>query len=191
VGEEKEYIDLVVTPKLAGLSEGWMTVGIKTVFFSGNTLKKRLRRVKPKGKGKKKNIFYIVSCDCGVESKLEKLRKTIIYHSQRAPKKLVKNGWRERRRGGGEAATSSLLASHAVEHNHKVNWKEVTILAKKTNPSSSRRKIHGTAVMHIEENVISQPSIDIDISSLRKEKREVIRERKPREEVITRTTKRT
>jgi hypothetical protein len=58
-----------------------------------------------------------------------------------------------------EAATSSLLASHTVEHNHQVNWEEVTILAKESN--IRKRKINEAAVMHIEDNVISQPSIDI------------------------------
>jgi hypothetical protein len=45
------------------------------------------------------------------------------------------------------------------------------------------RKIHEAAVMHIEHNIISQPSIDI--YPLRypilKRKREIIRERKQRE----------
>jgi hypothetical protein len=49
-------------------------------------------------------------------------------------------------------------------------------------------QLHEAAAMHIEDNVISQPSIDIPplwhYSILRKEKREII-ERKPREETIT------
>jgi hypothetical protein len=48
---------------------------------------------------------------------------------------------------------------HAVEHNHQVKWEQVTILAKETN--IRKRKIHKAAVMHIEDNIISQPSIDI------------------------------
>jgi hypothetical protein len=79
-----------------------------------------------------------------------------------------------------------LSASHAVEHNHQVNWEEVTILAKEIN--TRKRKIHEAAAMHIEDNVISQSSIDIPPlwhSILRKEKRVIIRERKPREEIIT------
>jgi hypothetical protein len=91
-----------------------------------------------------------------------------------------------RENGEDEAATSSLLAARAVEHNHQVNWEEVTILAKETN--TRKGKIHEAAVMHIEDNVISQPSIDIPPlwhSVLRKEKREIMRERKPREEIIT------
>jgi hypothetical protein len=53
----------------------------------------------------------------------------------------------ERETDRDEAATSSLLASHAVENNHQVNWEEVTILAKKSN--MRKRKIHEAAVMHI------------------------------------------
>jgi hypothetical protein len=100
---------------------------------------------------------------------------------------------REREKEGDEAATSSLLASYAVEHKNQVNWEEMTILAKESN--IRKRKIHEASVMHIEDNVISQPSIDIPPlwhSILRKEKREIIRERKPREESITtRSTNRT
>jgi hypothetical protein len=89
----------------------------------------------------------------------------------------------EREKDGDEAATSSLLASasHAVEHNHQVNWKEVTILAKERNPR--KRKMYEAAVMQLKDNVISQPSIDIPPLwhyILREEKREIIRERKPR-----------
>jgi hypothetical protein len=92
----------------------------------------------------------------------------------------------ERENEGNEAATSSPLAAHAVEHNHQVNWEEVTTLAKESN--TRKRKIHGAAAMHIEDNVISQLSIDISSlwhSILKKEKRELIRERIPREEIIT------
>jgi anti-sigma factor ChrR (cupin superfamily) len=63
---------------------------------------------------------------------------------------------REREKEGDEAATSSLLASHAVVHNHQINWEEVTILAKDCN--IRKRKIHEAAVMHKEDNAISQPT---------------------------------
>jgi hypothetical protein len=48
---------------------------------------------------------------------------------------------------GDEAATSSLLASHSVEHNHQLNWEEVTILDRVQHQG---KKNHETAVMHIE-----------------------------------------
>jgi L-rhamnose mutarotase len=51
------------------------------------------------------------------------------------------------REEGDEAATSSLLESHAAEHNHQVNWEEVTILVKESN--TRNRKIHEAAAMHI------------------------------------------
>jgi hypothetical protein len=46
-----------------------------------------------------------------------------------------------------------------------------------------KRKIHEAAAMHIESNVISQPSYEIPPlrhSMLREERRQIIRERKPR-----------
>jgi hypothetical protein len=59
-----------------------------------------------------------------------------------------------------------------VEHKLQVNWEEVTILVKRSN--TRKRKIHEAAAMHIEDNVISQPTIDIPPlchSLLRKENR--------------------
>jgi hypothetical protein len=87
---------------------------------------------------------------------------------------------RQREKEEDEVATSSLLTSHAVEHNHQVNWEEMTIVAKESN--TRKRKIHEAAAMHIEDNVISQPSIDIPPlwhSIIRKEKR-VNRRKKPK-----------
>jgi hypothetical protein len=63
--------NLVVIPYVAGLSEAIRrvgdTVGIKTVFSSGDTLKKRLTHVKPKGKGKEKDLIYKIPCKCGAK----------------------------------------------------------------------------------------------------------------------------
>jgi hypothetical protein len=59
---------LVVIPYVAGLSGAIRkvgdTVGIKTVFSSGDTLKKRLTHVRPKGKGKEKDLIYKIPCEC-------------------------------------------------------------------------------------------------------------------------------
>jgi hypothetical protein len=61
VVDKKEYKDLVVISYVAGLSEAIQrvgdTVGIKTVFSSGDTLKKRLTYVKPNGKGNEKDLI--------------------------------------------------------------------------------------------------------------------------------------
>jgi hypothetical protein len=54
---------------------------------------------------------------------------------------------------------SSLLATHAVEQNHKVQWDGVKILAKETNVKT--RKIHEAAAMYLEENIVSQPSFKL------------------------------
>jgi hypothetical protein len=161
VGEKKEYRDLVVIPYVAGLSEAIRrvgnTVGIKTVFSSGDTFKKRLTHVKPKGKGKEKDLIYKIPCECGAKYIGETGRPLDIRVSEHQRSWLKLD--REREKEGDEAATSSLLASHAVEHIHQVNWEEVTILSKESN--IRKRKIHEAAVMHIKDNVISQPSIDI------------------------------
>jgi hypothetical protein len=62
---------------VAGLSEAIQmvgnTVGIKTVFSSGDTLKKRLTHVKPKGKGKEKDLIYKIPCEFG--AKYRKINK--------------------------------------------------------------------------------------------------------------------
>jgi hypothetical protein len=75
----------------------------------------------------------------------------------------------------------SLLAAHSAENKHQVKWEEVKILGKENH--YKKRKIHETAAMHIESNVISQPSYEIPPlwhSILREERRQIIRERKPR-----------
>jgi hypothetical protein len=146
--------------------------------------------VKPKGKGKEKDLIYKIPCECGAKYIGETGRPLDIRVSEHRRNWLKLD--RKREKEGDEAATSSLLASYAVEHNHQINWEEVTILAKESN--IRKKKIYEAAVMHVENNVISQPSIDLPPlwhSILRKEKREIIRERKPREEVITTSTNRT
>jgi hypothetical protein len=164
-------------------------VVIKTVFSSGDTLRKRLIHVKPKRKDKEKGLVYKIPCECCAKYIGETGRPLDIRVSEHRRNWLKLDGEKEE----DEATTSSLLASQAVEHNHQVNWEEVLILAKERN--TRKREFHEAAAMHIEDNVISQPSIDILPlwqPILRKEKREIIRERKPREEIITtRSTNRT
>jgi hypothetical protein len=64
------------------LSEGMVTLGITTVFSSGDTLKKSLTRVKPKGKGKEKDLIYKIPCECGAKYTLEKLEDHWILESE-------------------------------------------------------------------------------------------------------------
>jgi hypothetical protein len=77
------------------------------------------------------------------------------------------------------------LAAHAAnreaENKHHVKWEEVKILGKEN--QYKKRKIHEADAIHIESNVISQPSYEIPPllhSILREERRQIIRERKPR-----------
>jgi hypothetical protein len=65
VGEKEEYRDLVVISE--AIRRVGNTVGIKTVFSSGDTLKKRLTHVKPKGEGKEKDLIYKIPCECGAK----------------------------------------------------------------------------------------------------------------------------
>ena len=70
---------------------------------------------------------------------------------------------------------SSLLAAHAVENKHEIQWEEVKVLATESN--IKKRKIHEAAAMCITENVISQPNHDIPplwYAALREEKRKIV-----------------
>jgi hypothetical protein len=65
---------------------------------------------------------------------------------------------REKEEGKDEADTiSSLSACHTIEQDHQVLWDDVKILAKE--PSTKRSKIHETATMYLEEEVINQPIV--------------------------------
>jgi hypothetical protein len=85
-----------------------------------------------------------------------------------------------------EENISLLLASHAAENKHNVIWEEVNILGKENHYIyiyKKKKKIHEAAAMKIESNVISQPSYEIPPlwhSILREERRQIIRERKPK-----------
>jgi hypothetical protein len=76
-------------------------VGIKTVFSSGDTLKKRLTHVKPKGKGKEKDLIYKSPCECGANYIGETGRPLDIRVSEHRRNwlKLDRERERERRRG--------------------------------------------------------------------------------------------
>jgi hypothetical protein len=107
------------------------------VFSAIDTLKKRLSHVKPKQHGLEKEVIYKIPCECGANwLKLSKLQEKDI----------------------NEENISSLLAAHAAENKH-VKWEEVKILGKENH--YKKRKIHEAVAMHIESNVISQPSYEI------------------------------
>jgi hypothetical protein len=74
--------------------------------------------VKPKGKGKEKYLIYNIPCECGSKYIGETGRTLDIRGSEHQRNWLKLD--REREKVGDEAATSSLLASHAVECNHQV-----------------------------------------------------------------------
>jgi hypothetical protein len=95
-------------------------------------------------KGKTKRIlFNKIDCECDAKYTGETGRPLDIRVSEHRRIWLKFNRNREE---GDEAATSSLLASHSVEHNHQLSWEEVT----KTKSSTPGKKNHETAVMHIE-----------------------------------------
>jgi len=180
--KEKEYKSMVAIPYIAGLSEAIRRegekVGIRTVFTASDTLKKRLTHVKPKGKIKDKEVIYRIPCECGTKYVGETGRPLQVRVNEH------KRNWekmkREREEGKDMDNVSSLLAAHAVEKNHKVQWDGVKILAKETNVK--KRKIHEAAAMYLEENIVSQPSFEllpVWHSIVREERKEIIRERKP------------
>jgi hypothetical protein len=175
--QKKEFKDVVVIPYVTGLSEAIRKagdeVGVKTVFSANDTLKKRLTHVKPKSNTRKKELIYRIPYECGAKYIGETGRPL-------DRRKLLKLS-RYREIGIKEESSSSLLATHAAENRHQVLCEEVTILGSENN--AKKRKFHEAAVMHIEDNVISRPSLDIPPlwhSMLRDEEKEIIKERKPR-----------
>jgi hypothetical protein len=127
------------------------------LFLLGGHFKEKIDSCETEGEGKENDFIYKIPSECGAKyiGETERLLDIRVSEHRRNWLKLD----REREKEGDEAAASSLLASHAVEYNHQENWEEVTILAKES--SIRKRKIHEASVMHIEDNVISQPSIDI------------------------------
>jgi hypothetical protein len=75
------------------------------------------------------------------------------------PRRNLLKRSRDREIGTEDESLSSLLATHAAENRHQVHWEEVTILGSENN--AQKRKFHEAAVMHIEDNVISRPSLNI------------------------------
>ena len=159
-------------------------MGLKTVFAAKDTLKKRLTHVKPKGIGKEKNLVYKIPCQCGANYIGETGRQlqVRVNEHRRNWEKMKK----EKEEGNDMDIISSLLAAHAVEKEHQIEWEEVTILANEAN--MKRRKIHEAAAIYLEEEVISQPSFDIPRiwhSLIREEKKEIVKERKPKKKVVS------
>jgi hypothetical protein len=176
---------VLTIPYIAGLPEAIRrkggNVGIKTVFAANDTLKKRLTHVKPKGEKQEKDLVYRILCDCGVKYVGETGRPLEVRMNEH------KRNWQKMKREkeeGKEADTiSSLLACHAIKQDHQVLWDDVQFLAKE--PNERRRKIHEAAAMHLEQEVISQPSCELaalwnPILIVREEKMQIIRERKPK-----------
>jgi hypothetical protein len=93
---------------------------------------------------------------------------------------------RDREIGIEKESLSSLLATHAAENMHQVLWEEVTILGSENN--AKKRKFHEAAVM-LGNNVTSRPILDIPPlwhPMLMDEKKEIIKERKTRNQVDNR-----
>lgn len=181
--KKKEFKDMVIIPYVAGLSEAIRRVGeevgIKTVFSATDTLKKRLTHVKPKSKQRDKDVIYKIPCECGAQYIGETGRPLEVRVSEHRRNWLKLRG--DLDNGIVPEYVSSLLAAHAVENKHEIQWEEVKVLATESN--IKKRKIHEAAVMCITENVISQPSHDIPPlwhAAFREEKKNIVRERDPR-----------
>jgi hypothetical protein len=121
-------------------------------------------------------VIYKIPCECGANYIGETgrpLEKRVNEHKRNWLKlsKLYEKDINEEN-------ISSLLAAHAAENKHHVKWEDYKILRKENH--CKERKIHEAAAMHIESNVINQPSYEIPPlwhSMLREEKRQNFRER--------------
>ena len=185
--KKEEYKNVVTIPYIAGLSEAIRRegekVGLKTVFAAKDTLKKRLTHLKPKGEGKDKNLVYKIPCHCGANYVGETGRQLQVRVNEH------RRNWEKMKRDKEEEKDteniSSLLAIHAVEKEHQIKWEEVKILASEVN--MKKRKIHEAAAIYLEEEVISQPSFEIPRiwrPVIREERKEIVRERKPRRSFV-------
>jgi hypothetical protein len=101
--------------------------------------------VKPKRKSTEQDLIYKIPSECGAKYIGETGRPLYIIVNEHRRNRLQLDRGEKKERD--EAATSSLFASHAVEHNHQVYWEEVTILAKDSN--IRKKKIHEAAIMHV------------------------------------------
>jgi hypothetical protein len=151
----------VFLPFVSNISEAIRRAGdevsVKTVFSANETLKKRLTHMKPKSNTGEKELIYRIPCECGAKyiGKTGRPLETIVSEHRRNLLKLS----RDREISIEEESLSSLLATHAAENRHQILWEEVTILGSENNAKT--RKFHKAAVMHIENNMISRPSLDI------------------------------
>jgi hypothetical protein len=141
---------------------------------------------KPRAIRGKKELIYRIPCERGAKYIGETGRPLETRGSEHR-RNLLKLS-RDREIGIEEESLSSLLATHAAENRHQVLLEEVTILWSDNN--AKKRKFHEAAVMPIEDNVISRwPRLDIPPlwhSMFRDERKEIIKERKPRNQVNNR-----
>ena len=143
----------MVIPYIRGFSEKIRKIGqklnIRTAFTSRNTFKKQLCHTKPEEKEKTdKNCIYSIPCECGNEYIGETgrpLKVRVKEHQKKVEKKQY---------------YSSKLAEHVKDNKHKIKWENTTVLARENN--WKYRKIEEAIEMSMRENIISQPSFEID-----------------------------
>lgn len=121
---------------------------IKTAFKSDNTLRQHLTKVKPKcDEQASKNCIYSIKCECEGEYIGETKRPLKVRITEH--KRNTKNG----------ETTSSKLAKHAWENDHKFKWEEAKILHHESH--YYKRKFVEGALIKLHEKPISQSSIDV------------------------------
>jgi hypothetical protein len=126
-------------------------------------------------------LVYKIPCECGAKYLGETgrpLQMRVNEHRRNWDKMK-----REKEEGMDLDSIPSLLAAHAVENDHQVQWEEVKILAKESNVK--KRKIHEAAAMYLEDEIISQPSFELPpiwYPMFKEEKKIIITEKSKRKE---------
>ena len=121
--EEKESQPLMVIPYIAGLSEDTRRVcrefNIRVVFKSGRTLRSMLVKVKDMlPVGKQSNVVYSIPCSCGQ-----------VYIGE--TKRRLETRLKEHRYACKKGMTEiSVVAEHAWENSHSIDWEEMSVLDK-------------------------------------------------------------
>jgi predicted GIY-YIG superfamily endonuclease/flagellar basal body rod protein FlgC len=150
--ENKKPDALVVIPYVPDLSEKIIRLGaranIRVVCKSGDTLRTRLVKFKPRQETNKE-VIYSIPCQCGKEYIGETGRPltTRVKEHRAALKK-------------GETATSKLV-EHAWNTEHDFLWDKAKPIGRETRWKA--RKCHEALEIYMGgDNVISAPSMDVD-----------------------------
>ena len=163
---DKDKHTFMSIPYVQGISEKIRRVGrkynIKTAFKTHNTLRQSLVKTKPKScQQDTKNCVYSIKCN--------NCPREYLGETKRPLNVRIKEHKQNTLRG---LTDKSKIAQHCWEENHKMNFKEASIIHKE--PHYKKRKIIEASYMKLaaENNPISQPSVEISslwLPILRKE----------------------